>query len=127
MGTALLVQAEQLQCFEVLMQLCDQLGCLEGAARFAQAAAHQAQLLRSGHQGSEQGELLAREGRIWDNLFEYALQAGSYQVGNGAHAVLIRLHAQVSTLNAYHVQWAILQDPIVSGVSTLIAVNMLAT
>ncbi len=35
------MQAEELQFFEVLMLVCEQLGCPEGAARFALAAVHE--------------------------------------------------------------------------------------
>lgn len=37
-------QADELQLFEVLMLVCEQLGCPEGAARFALAAVHEARI-----------------------------------------------------------------------------------
>ena len=61
------------------MLLCERLGSPIGAARFAQAAAHQAALLRSENRLQGQ-DLSAREGRLWTNLFFYALDARSYQV-----------------------------------------------
>ncbi len=35
------MQGLQLQCYEVLMTMCEQMRCLDGATRFAQAASHQ--------------------------------------------------------------------------------------
>lgn len=73
-------QAEQLRCYELLMTACEQLGCLEAGARFAQAAVQQARQLMQNLEGSARQQLLAREARVWDNLFAYALGAGQYQV-----------------------------------------------
>lgn len=102
-----LSQLEQLQCLELLMMLSQQMGCLEGAVSFAQAAAEQALELRQSVEGAQRDRLVAREGRIWSSLFTFALDARHFQVGSNApllrsnalHTCLFR-HPSFSTFLA---------------------------
>ena len=62
------------------MTLCEHLQCLEAAAKFAQAAAQEIAQLKETAPKEHQEDLLAREGRIWANLFTYAVYSRQYQV-----------------------------------------------
>ena len=70
----------ELQCFELLMRVCEQSGCLEGAVKFAEVAAQKTLQLRLGSEGEPQAALLEREGLLWSNLFAYAISGQSWQV-----------------------------------------------
>ena len=78
--TGVLLQAQQLEALEILMTLCEHLRCLEAAAKFAQAATHEILQLEQSAPAEFQEDLLAREGRVWANLFTYALDSSQYQV-----------------------------------------------
>ena len=62
------------------MTLCEHLQCLEAAAKFAQAAAQEIAQLRDSAPAEYQEDLMAREGRVWANLFTYAVYSRQYQV-----------------------------------------------
>ena len=62
------------------MTLCEHLQCLDAAAKFAQAAAQEITRLKESAPAEYQEDLLAREGRVWANLFTYAVYSRQYQV-----------------------------------------------
>ncbi len=62
------------------MTLCENLQCLSAAAKFAQAAAQEISQLKADAPAEHQEDLLAREGRVWANLFTYAVYSQQYQV-----------------------------------------------
>lgn len=75
------------------MTVCEHLRFLGPAAEFAQAAAHEIVLLKESAPEDFQEELAAREGRVWSNLFTYALDSQQYEVGLHPSAVLHGFHA----------------------------------
>lgn len=83
-----MAQAQQLECLEILMTLCEHLQCLGAAAKFAQAAAQEIGQLMETAPAEFHEELLTREGRIWANLFTYAVYSRQYQV-----SVFILIHS----------------------------------
>lgn len=62
------------------MSLCEHMQCLSAAERFAQAAVNEIAQLKAGAPEEWQEELLAREGRVWANLYSYAVDSQQYQV-----------------------------------------------
>ena len=100
------VQAEELQYFEALMLLSEQLGLSSCAREFATAGLHaldrafsdssnhsqsdinMAATAEDAAEGSTDAQLeggrserrAKREGRLWSNLFAYSLQDGNYEV-----------------------------------------------
>lgn len=73
------MQAERLEYFELLMQACEKRGLNKAAAQFAHAAV--AELLTAFPQ-NEGGaaERDHRAGRIWTNLFAFALDEDDFEV-----------------------------------------------
>ncbi|KAK9814266.1 hypothetical protein WJX72_003104 [[Myrmecia] bisecta] len=70
-------QAVVLQYYELLMMVCERLGSPEGAAAFAQAAVQQVDVAYPNDKDEE--ARARREGRLWANLFVYALDAGAFE------------------------------------------------
>ena len=64
------------------MTLCEQLQSLEAAARFAQAATYEIAELKGDLADEQIKDLELREGRIWANLYTYAINRRHYQVDN---------------------------------------------
>ncbi|EIE23821.1 hypothetical protein COCSUDRAFT_83696 [Coccomyxa subellipsoidea C-169] len=81
-------EAERLQYYEVLMLVCERLGCPEGAARFAQAAVRQVDVAHpaagNAVTDSSASARAVREGRLWSNLFVYSLDAGRFEAAYAA-------------------------------------------
>ena len=75
------MQAERLEYFELLMQACEKRGLNRAAAQFAHAAV--AELLTAFPQN--EGGTAERHhcaGRIWTNLFTFALDEDDHEVGD---------------------------------------------
>lgn len=72
-------QALELQYYEAMMGLVERAGAPSGAAAFASAAVQQVDAAL----GARPEGRLRREGRLWANLFEYALQGLRFEVWLG--------------------------------------------
>jgi hypothetical protein len=78
-----LTQALELQYYEAMMGQLERAGEPAAAAAFAAAAVQHVDAALQGS-GAHHSQSIRREGRLWANLFEYALQGGAFEVGGQA-------------------------------------------
>lgn len=71
-------EALELQYYEAMMGQLERAGAPAAAAAFASAAVQHVDAALAGA-AAPAGEVARREGRLWANLFEYALQGGAYE------------------------------------------------
>ena len=72
-------QALELQYYEAIMGQLERAGQPAAAAALASAAVQHVDAAVGGG-GAQPGEGPRREGRLWANLLEYALQGGAFEV-----------------------------------------------
>ncbi len=76
----------ELQFYEAMMGVLERGGAPAGAAAFAAAAVQQVDAALGAHEDGR----VRREGRLWANLFEYALQASRFEVRRPREVALPR-------------------------------------
>lgn len=75
-------QASELQYCEAMMGQLERAGAPAAAAAFASAAVQHVDAALVAN-NAPPDEVARREGRLWANLFEYALQGGAFEVSSG--------------------------------------------